>query len=107
MDMLRAVLAALPQRRAYYPGATEKYAMFLDAHPQAQPVGPRAPRACCRGRSSPTSTRRDGDAVAFREEAWCSIVSQTALPAADAAEFLKPAPSTSATRRCGARSTPR
>lgn len=90
MDMLRAVLAALPQRRAYYPGATEKYAMFLDAHPQAQPVGPRA-EGVLPWTLIPDVDPSDGDAVAFREEAWCSIVSQTALPAADAAEFLRKA----------------
>lgn len=87
LDMLRAVLAALPQRRAYYPGAHEKYAMFLEAHPQAQPVGPRAD-GVLPWTLVPDVDPTDTDAVAFREEAWCSIVAQTALPAADAADFL-------------------
>ncbi len=88
LDMLRAVLAALPQRRAYYPGATDKYAQFLDAHPQATPIGPRV-EGVLPWTLIPDVDADDPEATAFREEAWCSIVAQTALPGADARDFLE------------------
>lgn len=87
LDMLRAVFAALPQRRAYYPGAERKYAQFVKDHPQAQPIGPRS-EGVLPWTIIPDVDPGEEAATAFREEAWCSIVAQTSLPGADAAEFL-------------------
>lgn len=88
MDMLRAVMAALPQRKAYYPGADRTYAHFLEAHPQAQPVGPRT-EGVLPYTLIPDVDASQADADAFRKEAWCTITSQTTLPGVDAAEFLR------------------
>lgn len=88
LDMLRAVFAALPQRKAYYPGAERKYAQFVQAHPQAQPVGPRS-EGVLPWTIIPDVPATEESATAFKEEAWCSIVAQTTLPGADAGEFLR------------------
>lgn len=88
LDMLRAVFAALPQRKAYYPGAERKYAKFVQDHPQAQPVGPRS-EGVLPWTIIPDVPATEESATAFREEAWCSIVAQTTLPGADAGEFLR------------------
>lgn len=88
LDMLRAVFAALPQRKAYYPGADRKYAKFIQDHPQAQPVGPRS-EGVLPWTIIPDVPATDESATAFKEEAWCSIVAQTTLPGADAGEYLR------------------
>ena len=40
MDTLREVLAGIPQRKAYYPGAEDRYRAFVGAHAQSEPIGP-------------------------------------------------------------------
>ena len=41
LDMIRSVLATLPPRPAYYPGAEQRYDKVLMAHPEADPIGER------------------------------------------------------------------
>ena len=87
LDMVRAVLARIPARYAYYPGAEARYDTFVAAHPDAEPL----------------SRRRDGylpwtliphvDAEAsedpcFRTESFCGITAVTTLPGDSAASFL-------------------
>ncbi|MCA9537257.1 MAG: aldehyde dehydrogenase family protein [Myxococcales bacterium] len=87
MDMLRAVLAAIPQRRAYYPGAADRYEKFVGAHPQAQPIGPRS-EGVLPWTLIPDVPAAKADDMAFTDESFCGITAQTALPGADAREFL-------------------
>ncbi|MEZ4463567.1 MAG: aldehyde dehydrogenase family protein [bacterium] len=87
LDTLRSVLAALPQRRAYYPGAEQRYDHFVAAYPQAQPVGQRVP-GVLPWTLIPGVPADDADAVAFREESFCGITAVTELPGHSAAEFL-------------------
>ncbi len=88
MNALRNVLAASPQRQAYYPGAEQRYDEVLAANPSAQPIGPRGegvlpytliPRLDPADRSNPC----------FATECFMPILAQTFLPGADAAEFLR------------------
>ena len=39
LDALEHALAALPPRRAYYPGAADRHAAFLQRHPHARRLG--------------------------------------------------------------------
>jgi len=87
---LRAVenaLAALPPRRAYYPGSPVKYASFVEAHPEARRLGD-APAG-----TLPWTTIFDVDPeadneIVFTREAWCPILAETALSGSDDGEFL-------------------
>jgi acyl-CoA reductase-like NAD-dependent aldehyde dehydrogenase len=84
---LKKALENTPSRRAYYPGAEARYQAFLDAYPDAQPLGereegvvpwtllPRVP-----GKS---------DEYALCNEAFCGVVGQIDLDADDAAAFLE------------------
>ncbi len=88
LDLLRSVLAALPPRRAYYPGAADRYARFVDAYPGAEVVGAEAEGAL------PWTLLMDVDArereqPAFREESFCGVTAVTTLPGRDARGFLK------------------
>ncbi|MGK0359272.1 MAG: hypothetical protein ACI9U2_001573 [Bradymonadia bacterium] len=87
MDALRAVLSAVTPRVAYYPGAADRYAHFLDAYPQSQKIGPRIDGGLPWGLIPDVPA--DDTGPAFTEESFCGVVAQTALPGADAEEFLR------------------
>jgi acyl-CoA reductase-like NAD-dependent aldehyde dehydrogenase len=88
MSALEAVLAALPTRRAYYPGATARHASFLAEYPDARIIGSAGEGEL------PWTVIRDVDpaqtnAMAFNVEAFCSLTAETALEAADPADFVR------------------
>ena len=87
LTALEAVLARIPTRRAYSPGAARRYATFLDAHPDAHRIGDGT------GDRMPWTIVRDVDPakvddVCFNVEAFCALVSETSLPAASPADFV-------------------
>jgi hypothetical protein len=87
LDRVEQVLSRLPGRRAYYPGSQRKYEAFLDAHPMArQLITPRAGEVPWTTIFGVDSGRPDD--IVFKQEAWCGILSETALPADDAESFL-------------------
>ena len=87
LDALRGVLAALPGRPAYYPGAADRWARFTAAHPGHEAFGTARP-----GEVPPTLLpdldAGDRSALAFREESFCAVAGVTALAGRDAADFL-------------------
>ena len=87
MDALRAVLSAAPPRVAYYPGAADRYARFLDAYPQSEKIGPQIDGGLPWGLIPDVPAADTGPA--FSEESFCGVAAQTTLPGADAAEFLR------------------
>jgi acyl-CoA reductase-like NAD-dependent aldehyde dehydrogenase len=87
LDRIEEVLSAVPARKAYYPGAAERYAMLLDGHPESRRLGvPGADGLTCATIFGVDPARTD-DPV-FREEAWCPILAETALAADDEAQFV-------------------
>jgi hypothetical protein len=88
LDAVRAILRQVPPRRAYYPGARERFAAFLAAHPEAELYGEAGPDEL------PWAFAADLDpgdrgARAFTTEAFCSFFGAVALPAPSAAAFLE------------------
>jgi acyl-CoA reductase-like NAD-dependent aldehyde dehydrogenase len=88
LDMLKAVLASLPQRPAYYPGAEQRYDHFVSNHAQAEPIGERTdgvlPWTLIPGIDS---AQRDD--ICFTEESFCGVTAVTTLGGSDAGEFLQ------------------
>ena len=87
LDALEGVLASLPTRRAYYPGADERREAFLAAHPDAHQLGVGAPD------TTPWTLVRDVDAnnpdeICLNVEAFCALASETALEADSPAQFV-------------------
>ena len=84
---LEGLLRSVPARRAYYPGAGQRHASFVAAHPDALELGVGAPDALpwtlIEG-VDPTAT----DDVCFNVEAFCSLMAETALEAESPAEFV-------------------
>lgn len=87
LDRIRRVLGGVPTRKAYYPGAEERFQDFVAAHPEAELYGPRTashlPWALIPG----VDPEADGE-IAFEREAFCSLFAETAIAAATPAEFL-------------------
>lgn len=86
-EALESVLARVPTRRAYYPGALERRDRFLAVHPDAHQIGHVAPGAMAWTlvRDVDSTNRHD---PCFREEAFCALTSETAIDATTPDEFL-------------------
>jgi acyl-CoA reductase-like NAD-dependent aldehyde dehydrogenase len=88
LDTLRTVLIEAPQRQAYYPGAEDRYARFVDAHPQSEPIGLRR-AGVLPWTLIPDVLATSEDEPCFTTEAFCGVLAQTELPGTDARAFLK------------------
>ena len=88
LERLRSVLADLPPRPAYYPGAQERYNYFLAAYPQAERLGPRVD-GCLQPALAVGVDPTDRQAPGFTSESFCAFTVETSLPAGDAREFLQ------------------
>ena len=88
MDAICAKLTGLPARPAYYPGAECRYSEILASHPTAQPLGSRADGVIPYTMISGINPAHRDDPC-FSTECFMPALAQTALPGADAAEFLR------------------
>ena len=84
---MRAVLASIAPRQAYYPGAAERWQAYVATHPKAERFGEarngELPWVLAAGLAPAAA-----DDLCFTQEAFCGVTSEAALEAADAAEFL-------------------
>ena len=87
LDKVRRQLERQPLRKAYYPGAKDRHAAFLAAHPEAELFGEvgdgELPWTLISG-LDPAS-----DDVCFDTEAFCGVCGETALAADSTAEFIE------------------
>lgn len=87
LSEVRKAFSEIPTRQAFYPGAADRYASFLEAHPHAEQLGTPAqgelPWTLIPGVDSDAS-----DEIAFHTEAFCSVMAETRLAASSTAEFL-------------------
>ncbi|HEV3213471.1 MAG TPA: aldehyde dehydrogenase family protein [Acidimicrobiales bacterium] len=87
LNELECVLSAIPTRRAYYPGAHERHARFLAAHPAAHLLGDddagRLPWTVVRG----IDAKDHGD-LALNVEAFCSLMAETAIDTVTPDQFV-------------------
>jgi acyl-CoA reductase-like NAD-dependent aldehyde dehydrogenase len=88
LDELARVLGQMPMRYAYYPGAVGRHATFVSAHPQAQQLGRPGPDGSLPWTIVSGLDPGNRDDICFTTEAFCSLTAETALPAADPAQFL-------------------
>jgi hypothetical protein len=79
-------LARTPGRRAYYPGAAERYEQFLRRYPGARAVGPSG-EGVVPWTVIPDVPAGAGE-YALSEEAFCGILAAVRLGGADPEEFL-------------------
>jgi hypothetical protein len=87
LTAVRRVLATLPNRKAYYPGASERWQGFVNAHPQAERLSAESEGTLpwtFIGDLDPENR----DDTSFRQEPFCSVLSEVPLPGRSAVEFL-------------------
>lgn len=86
-EAIAAYLADIPTRKAYYPGAERQHAQFVQTYPQAQQLG--TPTAGQLPWTFVTGLDpADADQLAFCEEPFMGLFSETGLDAADTVEFI-------------------
>lgn len=83
----RKALGSIPSRKAYYPGARDRYQAFLDAYPRAEKLSED-------GEGLVPWTIIDGvqptkDEYALCNEAFCGVIAEVALPATTAEDFIE------------------
>jgi Aldehyde dehydrogenase family len=86
LRMVEEALANTPPRKAYYPGAEDRYAKFLDAYPRARKLGKEGEGVI--PWTLIPDVAADGSEYALRTEAFCGVIAEVALDANDAREFL-------------------
>ncbi len=86
LERLHQELAVIPARKAYYPGAQQRYQTFLQQYPQAQPLV-RADEESIPWTVIPGVSPVQGE-YALSHEAFCGVLAEVTLDAANAREFL-------------------
>ncbi len=82
----REELAAVPARKAYYPGAEDRYQAFLDSYPNAEKLGDDAEGVVPWTIIPDVKPTRDEYALC--NEAFCGVIADVTIDAANASEFL-------------------
>jgi aldehyde dehydrogenase (NAD(P)+) len=87
LDLVARGLASVPPRRAYYPGAFDRYGVLLADRPKVERFGEsgpeRLPWALVRGLDA-----GDREERLFDTEPFCGILSETRVGSTDPVEFL-------------------
>ncbi|HKF35417.1 MAG TPA: aldehyde dehydrogenase family protein [Ktedonobacteraceae bacterium] len=87
LQQVRRVLASVPLRSAYYPGARERQQTFVAAHPGSEQIGTPAqgqlPWTLVAGLDP-----ANADDVCFTTEAFCGLFAETALEAGSVPEYI-------------------
>jgi acyl-CoA reductase-like NAD-dependent aldehyde dehydrogenase len=81
------VMTHLPTRKAYYPGARERHAAFVAAHPDALQFGDSS-QGHLPWTLIPDVNPKNTHDMCFNTEAFCSLFAETALEAANIPEFI-------------------
>lgn len=81
------MLATVPTRSAYYPGAKERYAAFIAAHPEALQFGD-ASGDDLPWTLIPQLDPEKTDDICFKREAFCSLFAETGLQASSVPEYI-------------------
>jgi acyl-CoA reductase-like NAD-dependent aldehyde dehydrogenase len=81
------VMSNLETRRAYYPGAEERHAAFVSAHPEARQFG-RSSRGYLPWTLIIDVDPKNTSDICFNTEAFCSLFAETAIEARDTPDFI-------------------
>jgi acyl-CoA reductase-like NAD-dependent aldehyde dehydrogenase len=89
LTKLEAALAKAPARKAYYPGAEQRYTQFVEKYPTHKVLGPKGPQIVP-WTFLPEVPAKKGE-YALTNEAFCGVLAETSLDASDAPSFLEKA----------------
>jgi acyl-CoA reductase-like NAD-dependent aldehyde dehydrogenase len=88
LDGMREVLRAADDRHAYYPGAAERVARFVDAHPEAESFGGHAEGSVPYTLIAGVDTANTDD-ICFRTEAFAPLMCEAPLEADGVVAFIQ------------------
>jgi len=88
LAQVRDALALVPVRKAYYPGAADRFGAFQAAHPAAGQIGERKGDKLPWMLISGVDPKATND-ICFTTEAFCGVFAETALEAASLPEYLE------------------
>ncbi|HZS42013.1 MAG TPA: aldehyde dehydrogenase family protein [Polyangia bacterium] len=83
-------LARTPVRKAYYPGAEQRWKDFVESHANVERIGEQQPGTLQWAIISDVDPAKKDD-KSFQVEPWCSVLSETAIGSADPVAFLEEA----------------
>jgi aldehyde dehydrogenase (NAD(P)+) len=90
LRMLSSVLAKVPPRKAYYPGAAQRYAALTAGHSDVRKIGPASehhlPWTLVLGLDAGSRAEQN-----FSTEPFCAILSEVEISTTDPAQFLSEA----------------
>ncbi len=86
LELVHAALAQTPSRKAYYPGAQQRYQGFLDHYPLAEALAERT-KDQVPWTVLPEVPAEKGE-YALTNEAFCGVLAETSLEASDPADFM-------------------
>lgn len=89
LERLHDTFRRLPGRRAYYPGAEDRYHAFRREYPHARALGPIGPHVVP-WTVIPNVPAGAGE-YALTREAFCAVLAEVCLDVADAPDFLREA----------------
>lgn len=89
LTKLESALAKAPPRKAYYPGAEQRYQQFVEKYPQHKVLGPKGPQIVP-WTLLPEVPAKKGE-YALTNEAFCGVLAETAVDANDAPTFMEKA----------------
>jgi aldehyde dehydrogenase (NAD(P)+) len=87
MASLKTALAKVPVRKAYYPGAEQRWKELTDSHQNVEKIGDAGP-GTLPWAIIPGVDADKKDEKVFYMEPWCSVISETSIGTADPAAFL-------------------
>ena len=82
VDRIQASLGQAPVRRAYYPGADERWRQFTEGRANLRLVGAPKEGDLAYALIPDVDPANAADRV-FRQEPWCTVLSETGLPGSD------------------------
>lgn len=88
MDAVGGLLEQVPPRYAYYPGAHDRHAEYLAAHPEARLFGT-AEEGQLPWALIPDVNPEDRNDICFKREAFCGLFAETALDAPTTVSFIE------------------
>jgi aldehyde dehydrogenase (NAD(P)+) len=84
---INATLETIPPRRAYYPGAEQRWTELTGSHTNVERIGKGGPDTLPWAIIPDVDAKNTDDKV-FHMEPWCSVLSETAIGSQDPAAFL-------------------
>ena len=87
IEKIGQVLSDVPTRRAFYPGAMQRHAEFLAAHPESFQYGAKSDDHLPWTLIADVSPENSDD-ICFKQEAFCALFAETAIEAPTVDAFI-------------------